>query len=175
MEAIPAPVFYKDADGRYLGCNMAFEQYLGFSQDQIIGKTVYDLAPKDLAEVYHQADQELLERPGAQTYESSVLYADGTRHQVIFNKATFQNAEGEVAGLVGVILDITERKRAEEQIQLLADAVQSTQDMVCITDQENRFTFANRAFLHAHGYAAEELMGQKPEILYSAKNPPGLE
>jgi PAS domain S-box-containing protein len=174
MEAIPAPVFYKDMAGRYLGCNRAFEKNLGFSREQIIGKTVYEVAPKDLAEVYHQADEELLKRPGSQNYESSLLYADGTHHQVIFNKATYQNAEGEVGGLIGVILDITERKRAEEQIQLLADAVQSTQDMICITDQQNRFTFANRAFLQTYGYTAEEIMGRTPDFLCSAKNPPGL-
>jgi PAS domain S-box-containing protein len=174
MEAIPAPVFYKDMAGRYLGCNRAFEKNLGVSREQIIGKTVYEVAPKDLAEVYHQADEELLKQPGGQTYESSLLYADGTRHQVIFNKATYQDAEGEVGGLIGIILDITERKRAEEQIQLLADAVQSTQDMICITDQENRFTFANRAFLQTYGYTAEEIMGRTPDFLCSAKNPPEL-
>ena len=154
MDALPSPVFYKDASGRYLGCNRAFEQQLGLSKERIRGKTVYELAPKEFAEAYQRADRELLQKPGAQTYESSVVYADGTRHQVIFNKATFQNVEGEVAGLVGVILDVTERRRAEERIKLLADAVQSTQDMICITDEENRFTFANQAFLRAHGYAA---------------------
>ena len=174
MEAIPAPVFYRDRDGRYLGCNRAFEQILGLAQNQIIGKMVSDVAPKDSVEVYHQADQELLERPGVQSYESSLAYADGTHHQVIFNKATFQNVAGEVAGMVGVILDITERKRAEDQIQLLADAVQSTQELITITDQNNHFTFVNRAFLQAYGYSAEEIMGRTPEILYSIRNPPGL-
>src|ERR1019366_5919589 len=169
MEAIPAPVFYKDVEGRYLGCNQAFEKNLGVSREQIIGKTVYEVAPRDLAEVYHQADEELLKRPGSQNYESSLLYADGTRHQVIFYKATYQDAEGEVSGLIGVILDITEHKRAEEQIQLLADAVQSSQDMICITDPENRFTFANRAFLQTYGYTAEEIMGRTPDLLFSAK------
>jgi len=124
--------------------------------------------------VYQQADQGLLERPGVQSYESSVLYADGTRHQVVFNKATFQDAEGEVAGLVGVILDVTERKRAEEQIRLLADAVQSTTELISVADPENRFTYANRAFLEAYGYRLEEVLGNTPQILYSPRNPPGL-
>ena len=135
---------------------------------------MHDDLVKDLAEGYHHSDRDLLERPGIQTYESSVVHADGTRRQVIFNKATFQNAEGEVGGLIGVILDITEHKRAEEQIQLLADAVQSSQELICITDQDNRFTFANQAFLHAYGYTTEEILGKTPDLLYSAKNPPGL-
>ena len=174
MDAIPAPVFYKGVDGQFLGCNKAFKECLGYSKEQIVGKTVYDVATKDLAEIHHQADQALLERPGAQRYESPMVYADGGRHQVIINKATFENAEGEVGGLIGVILDITDRKRAEDQIRLLADAVQSSRDMICITDQENRFTFANRAFLQGYGYTAEEIMGRTPGFLYSAKARPGL-
>ena len=119
IDAIPYPVFYKNAAGRYLGCNRAFEQDLGLARGRILGKTVYDFAPRELAEQYQQADQELLEKPGIQTYESSVAYADGSRRKVVFNKATFQDAEGKVAGLVGTIIDITERKRAEEQLRLL--------------------------------------------------------
>ena len=174
IDAIPYPIFYKDASGRYLGCNRAFEQDLGLDRAQMLGKTVYDIAPQDLAEIYHQADKALLEKPGIQIYESSVAYADGSRREVVFNTATFQDAEGKVAGLVGTIIDVTERKRAEEQIRLLADAVQSTREMIYITDQENRLTFANQAFLRGHGYATEEIVGRTPEFLYSDKNPPGL-
>jgi PAS domain S-box-containing protein len=117
MDAVPSPIFYKDADCVYIGGNKAFERYLGRSPEQFIGKTVNDIVPGDLAEKYDKADRELLNHPGVQTYETSVVYADGTRHDVVFNKATFTNAEGKVAGLIGVILDITERKQAEKQLQ----------------------------------------------------------
>ena len=52
MEAVPSPLFYKDASGAYIGCNRAFEQYLGISRENLIGKTVYDIAPPDLAARY---------------------------------------------------------------------------------------------------------------------------
>lgn len=51
IEAIPSPCFYKDSDGRYLGCNSAFEHFLGRRQDEIIGRSVYDLSPKELADI----------------------------------------------------------------------------------------------------------------------------
>ncbi len=120
MDAVPSPLFYKNAAGVYIGCNRAFEHYLGKTREELIGKTVYDIAPPDLATRYDAADRELLANPGVQTYEASVVYADGTRHNVIFHKATFNDVDGRVAGQIGVLLDITERKVAEDKIKYLA-------------------------------------------------------
>ena len=119
LEAIPNPVFYKDAQGRYLGCNRAFETYIGRPRNELIGMSVFDLSPRDLAERYHAADRALFDKPGTQVYEASVLHADGTRHEVVFNKATFNWTGGELGGLVCVILDVTALKRAEVQLQEL--------------------------------------------------------
>src|SRR6516165_4224422 len=55
VDAIPIPIFYKDLQGRYLGCNLAFEEVLGKSREEIVGRTVYEVAPSDLAAVYHKA------------------------------------------------------------------------------------------------------------------------
>lgn len=116
VDAIPNPLFYKDEQGRYLGCNRAFEQYIGKSREEMLGKSVYELSPRELAERYHAADQALFDNPGVQTYETSVQSADGERKDVVFYKATFDKSDGSLGGLVGVILDITERKRSEAAI-----------------------------------------------------------
>jgi PAS domain S-box-containing protein len=71
------------------------------------------------------------------------------------------------------IIDITERKRIEKQIRLLAQALESTTEMICITNLENRIIFANRAFLRAYGYTEKEILGSDPAILRSPRNPPG--
>jgi hypothetical protein len=113
LETIPSPVFYKDEHGCYQGCNSAFEQYLGIPREQIIGRTVYDIAPKELADAYYAADQSLFQSRITQVYENEVTYADGSRHNVIFTKAAFNKADGSLGGLVGLILDISDRKRIE--------------------------------------------------------------
>jgi PAS domain S-box-containing protein len=121
IDTIPSPIFYKDTEGRYLGCNSSFESYTGLCKTSIIGKTVYDIAPEDLADMYRRADLALFEEPGAQQYETCVQYADGARHDVFFTKGTFTDLEGKVGGLVGVMLDITERKRAERELSRYRD------------------------------------------------------
>lgn len=121
MDTIPSPIFYKDRQGRYLGCNAAFESYIGRPRTEVIGRTVYDIAPKELADLYHEADQALFQTPGVQRYEAQVRYADGSFHEVFFTKGTFTDLEGKVAGLVGVMLDITERRRVEQELERYHD------------------------------------------------------
>ncbi|MEK8031773.1 diguanylate cyclase [Ideonella sp. DXS29W] len=120
LDNIPAPIFAKDADGVYTGCNQAFVDYLGLPREQIIGKTVFDVAPPHLADVYDQADRQLLASGGRQVYEAQVKWADGNLRDVIFHKAVFHDAHGAVAGQAGAIFDITERKRLESGLRELA-------------------------------------------------------
>ncbi len=128
METIPNPIFYKDTEGRHLGCNQAFMDFLGFSRDQIIGRTAADIAPDDLARDYREQDQHLIANGGPQVYESQVRHRDGSLRDVLFYKATFDNPDGSVGGSVGVILDITERKQSEHQVRrantLLTEALE---------------------------------------------------
>lgn len=170
INSIPIPVFYKDAQGIYLGCNSAFEAYLGLQKDQIIGKTVYDVAPKHLADIYYKADSDLLSNPGIQTYKSSVKYADGSIRNVIFYKATFYDAAGEVGGLVGIMMDITERKMAEallqeseERFRILLD-----QGFDGIFIHENLIILdLNQRMADMSGYSSSELLHSKVIDLFT--------
>lgn len=116
LDTIPVPVFYKDQSGRYTGFNRAFESLLAAPREHLIGKTVFDLFPPALAKSYSGKDQELLAHGGTQVYESQVLSAQGERREVEFHKAALSNARGEVTGLVGAIFDLTERKRASQEL-----------------------------------------------------------
>ncbi len=121
IDTIPNPIFYKDTRGRYLGCNRAFEERIGINRGGILGKTAYELYPTQMADAYVEMDTKLLENPGQQMHETTLLYAQGTTHNVIINKGTFTDAEGVVAGLVGVVIDITERKEAEDVLRRARD------------------------------------------------------
>ncbi|PKL17075.1 MAG: hypothetical protein CVV49_13005 [Spirochaetae bacterium HGW-Spirochaetae-5] len=116
LHTIPLPVFYKDREGRYIGCNSAFENFIHIKFEDVKGKTVFDLSPRDIAEKYYEMDEALFNNPGTQRYEWIVKSLKGDLRFVIFNKATFNDHAGRAAGLIGVILDITDQKAYEEKI-----------------------------------------------------------
>ncbi|HUL60697.1 MAG TPA: PAS domain S-box protein, partial [Anaeromyxobacteraceae bacterium] len=117
LDAIPAPIWVKDVQGVYRTCNTAFERSLGLPREAIIGRTVYDVAPADLAETYRHADEALMGAGGMQVYESRVQWSEGARREVIFQKSTLRAADGSVAGLAGTMLDVTEQRAAERQLR----------------------------------------------------------
>jgi PAS domain S-box-containing protein len=118
----------------------------------------------DLAVVFDRMDQELYERPGTQVYETTVSHADGTRHVVIMNKATFTDHRGELGGLVGVMQDITELKAAEEAsrnaYRRIADILEFLPDATFVVDQESRVIAWNRAIEQLTGVPKAEVLGQ---------------
>lgn len=118
IDTVPTPIFYKDTETRYLGCNRAFEVYSKTKKEDLIGKTVFDLMGDTAkARVHHLADHELLRFPGKRLYESSIDHSDGQKSTHINRKATFVRPDGTSAGIVGVILDITEQKLAEDRLR----------------------------------------------------------
>ncbi|MHC1743801.1 MAG: sensor histidine kinase [Syntrophobacteraceae bacterium] len=117
IDAIAAPVFFKNGDGIYLGCNAAFAAMLGLKRQDIVGKTAFEIAPVELARRYHEADIALMESGRQQVYETEIVHADGTRHQAMFHKSPFRDEHGAVAGIVGAMIDITDRKRMETDLR----------------------------------------------------------
>ncbi|MBV1786620.1 diguanylate cyclase [Marinobacterium sp. D7] len=117
IDAIPAPIFFKDDRHIYRGCNAAFSEFIGLPTDEVIGSSVYDVAPKELAERYYRADCELQERGGTQRYEAPVRYADGSHRDIEFYKAVFFRSDGRKGGQVGVMLDVTERNRLVRRLE----------------------------------------------------------
>ncbi len=161
MDTISTPIFYKSADGLYLGCNRAFASCLGLDREAIIGRSIFDVAPKELAEEYHKMDSALWRGQGEQTFETSLTYSDGTRHDVIFSRSTFPDTGGS-AGIVGVILDITGLKRAERDLKISENRFQlmaeSTRDVFWIgaIDFEKIF-YVNPAFEKVWGSSRQEV------------------
>ena len=136
LSAIPAPVFYKDSDGLYVGINKAFEAFFGRTKQDVVGKSAFDIAPQQFTDVYHAKDLELFHHPGIQVYESQVKDARGDARDVVFHKATFADSQGRVLGLIGVILDITDGKKLEQEISATVARLKEAQRVARIGSWE---------------------------------------
>lgn len=109
FEAIPFPIFYKNEHFRYIKCNTAFAEFLEKSKKEIYGKTVYDLSPPRLAEIYHKEDKKLFENGIIQRYNSFVEEPHGNVRTVTFNKSLCIY-NGKKIGIVGIITDLSEKQ-----------------------------------------------------------------
>jgi nitrogen fixation negative regulator NifL len=125
LEAIPLAIYFKDEQGRYQGFNRAFAKLLNISREDWLGRSVFDLLPEDLARFHAEKDALLLREGGSQFYESPLLRHDGFQSEVAYHKAALTRPDGSVRGLVGTIIDISDRRRWElemMQARLQAEA-----------------------------------------------------
>ncbi len=171
IDALPIPIFYRDLNGIYKACNLAQEKLLGLPKSQIIGKTVFDIQPFEIAEIYSKRDQELFDSPGDQNYEAKFRDATGTLHDVVFNKAVIRNNQGEIMGIVGSIFDITERKKAERKLEKAREATVIASAMmhkiragIIIIDSEFKVIDSNEGFAKLFGPEIEELYETIPGL-----------
>ena len=116
VETIPNPMFIKNRNGVYTGCNTLFAEFLGLKCEDILGRTAFDFVPRESAELYFEKDEELFNKPGVLSYETQVPSAKNGLRDVVIYKAMYDQQSAEECGIVGVLIDITERKKIEEQL-----------------------------------------------------------
>lgn len=116
----PNPIYAKDLDLRFIYANAAMLEVLGRSYDEVIGSTIGDVIPRrEEAPAYVEANRRVLDRGAAESIEEIFTRSDG--NSIIFQSsmAPLKTAGGEIIGLVGVSVDVTDRKQAEQHQRLL--------------------------------------------------------
>ncbi len=129
IDAIPSPLFFKDRQRRFLGCNKAFERLVGTSRRSIGGRRAEELWPSGQASEIRKVDEDLLSGGGTVVYDTRIdeeLRANlpNLPHEVsdlTYLKSTYEDANGEVAGLIAVIVDSSEKLRLAEESLLARD------------------------------------------------------
>ncbi|HEX8986735.1 MAG TPA: PAS domain S-box protein [Rhodocyclaceae bacterium] len=172
VQTIPDLVWLKDPDGAFVLCNPGFEHLVGAAQADVVGKTDYDLVPKDLADFFRAKDREAIAAGKPTVNEEWVQFSsDGHRALLETIKTPMYDAAGRLVGVLGIGRDITARRAAEEQLRKLWMAVEQSPNGVIITDIEGRIEYVNEACLHNSGYSREELVGRNPRVLGSGQTP----
>jgi len=121
IDNLPDYIYVKDRDGRFLLSNTAVVHQMGLaSENELLGKTDFDFFPRELAAKYY-ADEQAILKAGDGIYNHEGPSVDVNKKEkdrwVTTNKVLLRNAQGGITGFVGIGRDITERKRAEEQVR----------------------------------------------------------
>ncbi|MGM0519507.1 MAG: ATP-binding protein [Campylobacterota bacterium] len=114
LDTIPNPIYYKNIEGKFQGCNLSFANLVNSSRDNIIGKTAFDFFPYEVASKNIKIDQELLKTFSTSTSEFTFYTNSNYMKHIILNKAVYKNINGEVGGIVCIMDDITERVQQKQ-------------------------------------------------------------
>jgi diguanylate cyclase (GGDEF)-like protein/PAS domain S-box-containing protein len=162
LDAIPSPVYFKDREGRYGLYNRAFDELFGGGRDWI-GKTVHDLIGGEAAREHTERERPLLERPASTTYEM-LLPAAGDMRQMLYNKVSFVDRSGEVAGLIGVITDVTRYKETERALEAsearFRVLTESSLDLISVVDERGAILYQSPALRHLLGFEPSDTLGR---------------
>ncbi|MBU1381939.1 PAS domain S-box protein [Myxococcota bacterium] len=163
LESMPNPVFYKDVAGKYVKCNREFAEYVGRSKNWIIGKTVFDVITPEFAEKYTDSDRLLIDKGGTQIYESRFLRNQKEMRDVIFYKRALTDDQSRIQGIIGVIIDITDRKKMEialaESEQKYRTLVENSSDIIYSLELDGTLSYISNGVLR-YGYTVEEIIGK---------------
>jgi len=180
LNTVPQSIFWKDGTGRFLGCNRVFASSVGLDDPaKIRGLTDYDLPwPKEEADAYRAADREVIESNTPKWHIIEPLEKfDGTRLVIDTSKTPLRDVNGLPYGILGVYEDITERKKAEEQIlghnRYLQAIIETTVDGFWVVDDQKNILQVNDAYCRMSGYSKEEFRNMHINDLEAEENPDG--
>ncbi|MBU1099529.1 MAG: PAS domain S-box protein [Bacteroidetes bacterium] len=170
LDTIPIPVFYKDAKGIYGGCNRGFSELTGLDEAKLVGSSVFDLFDDELAQKYHDADQTVFRKREKQSYETTIRNIDGEMKDVILVKDVFYRQDGEIGGLVGVVFDISDRKKIakelEEKTKFLESLLRKLPVVLFSVNSNGIFTLSEGEGLKAFGLKPGEVVGRSIYDVY---------
>ena len=163
--------FYRtDSDGMLTRISDSVIRLLSFTPEELLGKPLAALYHDPLGRDHflsalHKAGGEL------HSYEAQLRSKQGEPVWVSTNAHFYFDEDGKILGVEGTTRNISEQKRTEAEMQILSGALQQTADLVMVTDRDGIISYVNPAFTDITGFTAEEVIGGKPNLLKSDRQP----
>ena len=175
VENLPQRIFHKNVNSVYISCNKHYAQDLGINPEDITGKTDFDFFPKELADKYRADDQRLMSCGKTEDIEESFI-KNGQNYYIQTVKTPLFDDDGNVAGIQGIFWDITDRKKAEQELRkekhFIDKAINSLPGVCYLFTQNGKLLRWNDNFQSLLGYSYEEIEHLHPWDLCPVEEQP---
>ena len=161
IDNLPDQVFVKDRESQFLVCNAGVARRArAGSPTELLEKTDFDIFPQELAAEYFAEEQRIMESGDPIVeQEDAFIEEGGAKTWFSATKIPLRDSQGNIIGLVGVNRDMTERKRAEERLQLSDQILQRVNALVLVGDAKGETTYVSPAVKRILGYDPAEILG----------------
>lgn len=161
----PDGIFIVDLSGSFLSVNKAMCDNLKYSEEEFLSMKIWDIVPQQFLSLHKNRLANMIKgESNKDAAEYEVKGKDGIVHFIEVLSAPHYK-DKKIIGFQGIARDITERKRAEEEIVMLAHSLRSVNECVSITDMEDKIIFVNESFLMTYGFSKKELIGKHISIV----------
>ncbi|MCH7740428.1 MAG: PAS domain S-box protein [Chloroflexi bacterium] len=170
-----APDMYVSVDaatGKIVECNKTALIVFGYRRDELIGKPMVDLHHPDSLADASDLFRQFRETGVISDVELKYQRKDGTMFYASLSVSAVRDAEGNILRSRSTLRDVTERKKAEEELRIRVAALDAAAEMVVITDSQGTIEYVNRAFTRETGYEPDEVVGGTPRVLKSGRQDP---
>lgn len=176
FDSVPAWIFYKDKENRFIRVNKTFADYMNMSKEELEGKTMFELYPKELAESYWKDDKEVI---GSGNPKLGIIESIETKKGMAWvqtDKIPYRNEKGEIIGIIGFSIDITPRKEIEEKLLKANEEWDRTfnaiSDPIFILNKDSVIIKTNNAFLEFIKKDESEIIGKKcHDVVHNTNTP----
>jgi len=163
IDAIPNPVYFKDLEGRYRVYNRAWSELWGAGRDWV-GLTVNDMFGPEIARIHDDRDRPLLRQAASVRYEALMPTAGGREREMLYNKVSFVDQSGQVAGLIGTVTDVTAYKETERALEAsearFRVLTESGLDLISVLAEDGTILYQSPALRNLLGYEPAETVGR---------------
>lgn len=173
IDNLPDPIYVKDNEGRKMLANLADLENIGvLDESEVLGKSDLEIFNNEIGYRGYEDDLIVI-KSGEPIINREEVFFDknGTQRWLLTSKVPLIDQQGRATGLVGIGRDITEQKKAEEQIKKLTESIEQSPSTIIITNINGTIEYVNPKFSEITGYSKEEVIGQNPRILKSGEMP----
>ena len=169
VESSDDAIISKSLDGTITSWNKAAETMFGYSANEIIGKPISLLVPKEGQEEFASLMEKIKQDQRIKHFETERIRKDGSIINVSVTLSPIKSRDGKIIGLSKIVRNISERRKNEEERIKLASIVESSDDAILAMDLNGKIVSWNRGAVKMFGYEEKELMGKSVQIIYPSE------